>query len=398
MSRANEDKIFSAMDQAFLVSDEIFLRGVADADVAEAASWYPPPYPAPLEVLEERIREQLSADAEDNGYTLIARRSEDQRIVGSLFFWTEDWRWGYARPWADPVLSEEERGAIMAEIVRVAVPWLIDDPGFMAVMVEVPLGTPGMDQGFTGLEMRFAYRQREAMLVDGQRRDLVAYQAFNPEAIAVFGAPPDVEEGPVAREVRSSARLSVSSPGADRPSGAIVIGERLYLRSIEPDDAELMAEWSLREQERFHIPRWARSQTIMAAQIRKVGEELPPTWARFAIVRRDNDELIGVNALNQIDPIHRSAETESNIFRADDRNQGFGTEAKHLLLSWGFDRLGLHMVWSTVWEPNHRSAAALLKQGYRQSGMVHWRHFANGRPRGEWTFDLLADEWRSHRR
>lgn len=74
------------------------------------------------------------------------------------------------------------------------------------------------------------------------------------------------------------------------------------------------------------------------------------------------------------------------------------SEAKHLLPAYAFEVLNLHMVWSTVWEANPRSRAALLKQGYRSSGCIPWRGIHHGIPSGDWEFDLLASEWQAARR
>ena len=79
------------------------------------------------------------------------------------------------------------------------------------------------------------------------------------------------------------------------------------------------------------------------------------------------------------------------------RSQGYGTEAKHLLLEYAFERLGLHMIFSWVSEFNTRSAAALLKQGYREAGYFAWAHPYQGNYLGGWYFDLLASEWRAAR-
>jgi RimJ/RimL family protein N-acetyltransferase len=104
--------------------------------------------------------------------------------------------------------------------------------------------------------------------------------------------------------------------------------------------------------------------------------------------------LLGFVALFSVDYIHRTAETGSYL-GPPYRDQGFGTEAKHLLLEYAFERLHLHMLWSVVWEDNHRSAAALRKQGYRPAGRCHWRGLHGGVYRDELLFDLLPADWRA---
>ena len=136
----------------------------------------------------------------------------------------------------------------------------------------------------------------------------------------------------------------------------------------------------------------------MNSRFRKQSESELPTNLTFAIVLRENDELIGRNELDFLDMVHRSAETGTELFRPEHRGKGYGTEAKHLLLGYAFEVLDLHMVWSIVWEENPRSRAALLKQGYRISGSTPWRGTHHGIPSGDWNFDLLASEWQAARR
>jgi len=124
---------------------------------------------------------------------------------------------------------------------------------------------------------------------------------------------------------------------------------------------------------------------------------VPPAWTRFAIVTLDGDIVIGSNGLASIDWINRTAETETEIVRPAYRGGGYGTEAKHLLLEYGFNLLGLHMVRSQAWAFNTRSCAALRKQGYRDAGRLAWTGMKSGEMADDLFFDLLAEEWRAAR-
>ena len=100
-------------------------------------------------------------------------------------------------------------------------------------------------------------------------------------------------------------------------------------------------------------------------------------------------------ALLDVDYQNRFAETGSFFGHARYRGSGYGSEAKHLLLEYAFERLGLHMVQSWVYFQNTRSAAALRKQGYREAGRVNWVYPNKGTLDNFVVFDLLADEWRA---
>jgi RimJ/RimL family protein N-acetyltransferase len=179
---------------------------------------------------------------------------------------------------------------------------------------------------------------------------------------------------------------------------ATLVGNRIYLRPIEQADAEEIARWSMRETDTaFDIGRAFRSPITYWHFSRKLHEAEPPTWSRFAICLLSDNSIIGANGLAGIDWIHRTAETETEIVRPNYRGNGYGTEAKHLLLEYAFEHLGLHMVRSMAWAFNTRSCEALRKQGYRDAGRLAWTGIKSGDFADDLVFDLLASEWRAAR-
>ena len=397
MSEATERR--GSEGQTFLVGPTLYLRGIEREDAKTGAAWYPSPFPLPSEVLEERLKKKVPESARKCEYRLIACRRADDRPVGSAWYRVYGWRSAETTVRADPVLGAEARAAIKAEIVGLLVPYLVMERDLMAVWLDTEAGEPTVDKTAAEVGMRKAYRLREALLRDGARRDLMCYEALHPAWIARLGLPPEGVEGPVEREVRSPAPRDFPALSGDPPPNAIIVGERVYLRAIEIDDAEDMARWSRREPETFFDNgRPVRSPIAFADFHRKLAEDDPPEWVRFAICLRENDEVIGSNGLDDLDLINRTAETETEIVNPAYRGGGYGTEAKHLLLAYAFERLGLHMVKSYVWEFNTRSAAALRKQGYRDAGYVAWTGLKDGNFAGDHAFDLLASEWQAARR
>jgi RimJ/RimL family protein N-acetyltransferase len=248
------------------------------------------------------------------------------------------------------------------------------------------------------LGMRQNYHLREAYSYRGRRYDRIGYELLDPRWIATLGMPRGMQEGPVEREVRSPAPLHWNPP-QNLPGNVIIAGDRLSLRTFDPVDGTLASRWLMQDTEDVFpngpdvVNPWVYGQRFVS-----LAKESPPTWLRFAIVRNEDGLLIGANGIENLDLLHRTAETESTIFHPDFRGQGYGTEAKHLLLDYAFDRLGLHMVYSWVSEFNTRSAAALRKQGYREAGYFAWADPYQGNFIGGWYFDYLADEWRAFRK
>lgn len=378
--------------QAYLVGPNLYLRAVEEADAASEPSWRQSWFPRARAVSEAKIED----DYADGDTTLVVVRASHDVAVGSALIWF-DGSWAFVLPYAANWLTADEAEAVMAEIVSLVLPFLVDEGGIIAALTEIPSGLPVVAAALEEIGARFCYRSREAMMHRGERRDWLAYQYFNKKTLAVFGEPVFTPEGSVEREVSNPAPKQWSQVETP-PPGAVIVGERVYLRMFTPEDGEIMRDASLSDTEFSHDPRFPRSAMGMNARFRKSSEGELPTNLTFAIVLRKDDELIGRNELDFLDLVHRSAETGTELFRPEHRGKGYGTEAKHLLLSYAFDVLNLHMVWSTVWEENPRSRAALLKQGYREAGSTPWRGTHHGIPSGDWVFDLLASEWQAARR
>ncbi len=377
--------------QTYLTGPTLHLRAVEESDAASEPSWRKSWFPRARAVSEANIEDDYSG----GDTTLVAVRNRDDVIVGSVSIWY-DGPWAASTPFAARWLTDEQAGAVQAEIVELVLPFLVDEGGINAALAEFPSGVPEVETVLAKIGAHFCFRQREALVYRGERRDVLCWQYFNRKAWAVFGEPAFYPEGPVERTVANPAPKTwpvVETP----PPGAVVVGERLYLRMFTPEDGEVLREASLTDTEFAHSPRFPRSAMTMNARFRKQSEDELPSGLTFAVVLRENDQLIGRNELDNFDLVHRSAETGTELFRPEHRGKGYGTEAKHLLLRYAFEVLNLHSVWAGVWEENPRSRAALLKQGYRLAGGVPWRGTHHGIPSGDWIFDLLASEWQAAR-
>lgn len=169
-------------------------------------------------------------------------------------------------------------------------------------------------------------------------------------------------------------------------------GTRVCLRRLVEDDAIALARASHLESETgFHEDgRMPMSELAMRVWIRG----LDASEQVFAICRNGDEACIGTASIRRIDREHGTAETGSGLLFADDRGKGLGTEAKRLLLDYAFSDLDLHVLISTVWERNTRSARALEKQGYRLAGRLTANEYGSGGVIGDTLiFDITRDDW-----
>ncbi|MDQ4044824.1 MAG: GNAT family N-acetyltransferase [Chloroflexota bacterium] len=173
------------------------------------------------------------------------------------------------------------------------------------------------------------------------------------------------------------------------------VGERVYLRLVEVADAQSFADASHLEGEPELQDDGRVPVSVIAHErwIRDLGARGTPEELSFAICRIDDDACIGGTTLRHIDWINRTAETGTGLLAAAERGQGIGTEAKHLLLEYGFLDLGLHALNSMVYEHNTRSIAALEKQGYRLAGRLTADVQRGGAFHDTLLFDVTREDW-----
>ncbi len=103
--------------------------------------------------------------------------------------------------------------------------------------------------------------------------------------------------------------------------------------------------------------------------------------------------LIGNIGLHQIDMRNRTATTGSMIMQEAHRGQGYGTEAKMLLLAYAFLELDLFKVCSQVIGFNTRSARYSAKCGYVEEGRLRSHLFRSGTRHDLVQLAVFRDVW-----
>lgn len=175
----------------------------------------------------------------------------------------------------------------------------------------------------------------------------------------------------------------------------ILVGERVYLRAEEPDDAETMASFYARETDDWtdDFGRFLQSPLMFRKGIEENAETSIPESITLQSCLVENDQLIGWVGLFDINYVNGTAETYSYFAPGEWRGKGYGTESKHLLLAYCFDHLQLHIIQSYVFGSNERSAAALRRQGYQQAGTLKLDGPRRGKYLDTWVFDVKREEW-----
>jgi diamine N-acetyltransferase len=120
-----------------------------------------------------------------------------------------------------------------------------------------------------------------------------------------------------------------------------------------------------------------------------------PTYALFTVYDRAAWRAIGMTYLSDIELRNRTAEFGIVIGEADDRGQGYGTEATRLTLDYAFTALGLNSVGLWVADFNLAGRRCYAKVGFREAGRWPQARWFDGCFRDEILMVILAEEFAS---
>lgn len=378
--------------QTFLVGEEIYVRRIEKNDARYAMSWRDSIFPRSPSATEEWITKEMIKS--DHIWYAVVRKSDD-RIVGS-FQLVRDGIATFMQVTIDPLFGADA-GRWKAEVIRLVLPWYVEEQMRISLFLaltgdETEAIAAAIDAGAFEVSRSPAF-----VLKDGEWVDLVRFVRLSPQWLAKLGDPREQELHRTGTgEPRPVLAHGTWSESGDPPPGAILVGQRVYLKAVDKDDAAQMARLSRIEPGAY--PGTFRAinnpENMVHRRLEHNDERLRHAIG-FAVRLRENDRYIGEVAILHVDYVNQHGETASWMWDPAFRGSGYGSEAKHLLLEYCFNTLGLHAVESWVSTDNPRSAAALRKQGYREAGILPWTVMQNGTFNGDVIFTLTAEDWRA---
>jgi RimJ/RimL family protein N-acetyltransferase len=170
-----------------------------------------------------------------------------------------------------------------------------------------------------------------------------------------------------------------------------VAEERVYLSPINIDDAETYVKWVNDIEVAGHLGNYVRM--IGLSNEREILEKLAKDEGSFAIIRMEDDALIGGVSLNGIDHLHRRANIGIFIGDAENRGKGYGTEAIRLMLDYGFHTLNLQNIMLQVHADNPNAIACYNKVGFKEFGRRRSAHYRDGEYIDVVFMDILDEDF-----
>ena len=146
-------------------------------------------------------------------------------------------------------------------------------------------------------------------------------------------------------------------------------GEQIYLRTLEPADADIILKWE------NNSDNWRVSNTLVPFS-RKLIEDYVNSaqdiysikQLRFIICLVENDKEIGAIDLFDFDPYHLKVGLGILIAELEDRRNGYAIEAVLLIKEYCFNHLNLHQVYCNILSKNKASIDLFEKSGFTICG------------------------------
>ncbi len=155
-----------------------------------------------------------------------------------------------------------------------------------------------------------------------------------------------------------------------------ITGKKVILRPIETSDLEILREIQndmmiqiLSTENKFPISSF-QQQAWFSSQ-----NSANQTNLRLVIAEPSSSKAIGMTGLWNIDSLNHNASTGLKILPSEFRGKGFGFDTLMTILAYGFSRIGLHRIETTILENNTPSLKLFTKKcGFTIEGTLREKY------------------------
>src|SRR6185436_6488132 len=178
----------------------------------------------------------------------------------------------------------------------------------------------------------------------------------------------------------------------------MILGETTRLRPIEKDDLPRFVKWFADPEVRNYLALYMPMSQGQEEQWfeRNLAAGDLQAWAMDA---QASDRAmapwlhIGSCGYHTVDWRPRSGEVGIAIGAREYWGQGYGTDAMHTLICWGFNTLNLNRIYLRVFSDNARAIRCYEKVGFQLEGRLRQDNFHNGAYRDTLIMAMLREDW-----
>jgi len=169
-------------------------------------------------------------------------------------------------------------------------------------------------------------------------------------------------------------------------------GKLSYLRGIEPDDYNQIAEWV--NDPKFNEFLYQGWKPVDAQMVQEQFEEERQKEGaiQFAQCLISTDEMLGWCGLYKWEKIAHSSEIRSFV-GPQHWGGGYGTEQHAMLVKIGFDRYNMNRIWLGTHQDNKGILRIYEKLGFTKEGVLRQEQFRRGKYFDAYRYAILKQEY-----
>ncbi len=171
-----------------------------------------------------------------------------------------------------------------------------------------------------------------------------------------------------------------------------LIGEKVYLRPIEADDAKFLAmgenDSTVREALFLAFPVSSKAEQEKVEQLIKSKDAIV-----LIIVEKETDQPVGQTAFFRIDYVSRAAVFYLAILDPAYWSKGFGSEATLMMVDYAFKTLNLNRIQLHVCAENLPAIKIYERVGFQKEGVLRQAMFRKGNYVDFWVMGILRSDW-----
>lgn len=171
--------------------------------------------------------------------------------------------------------------------------------------------------------------------------------------------------------------------------------KRLLLRAVKLEDAEAIFKYrsdAITNQFQGWIPSTIEDVHNFIENRVSSTIDIVDTWYQFAIIKKDNYELIGDLGIHFLDSDKKLVEIGCTLNK-NEHGKGYATEALKETIDYLFNTLNKHRIVTSIDPENIKSIELVERLGFRKEAHFKESILINGKWVDDLVYAMLKSEW-----